>query len=47
MRNSFRRAMERERELEKHGAEFARGAQNVEARANGALVFLRGGDYRG
>ena len=47
VRDGFGRAVERERELEKHSAEFSGGSQNVEAGAHGALVFFRGGDFAG
>ena len=47
MRDSVRRAMKRERELQQHCAEFARSAQNVEPSANRALIlFCRRDDRR-
>src|SRR5258707_15619440 len=47
MSGGFGRVVKRKRELEKHGAEFAGFAENVEAGADAALVFGCGGGLGG
>ncbi len=47
MSGGFGRVVKGKRELEKHGAEFAGFAENVEAGADVALVFGCGGGFVG